>query len=618
MFRPTLVLAAVAVCLLSFIVFFERGSLSTTEREFRRGRVLENFVDKRVMRIEVQRQGVTTVLTRIEPDPLDVGGYRVEAPYRAKADRSAVEALLEALSWAEVRRTLGPASAEDRKAFGLESPRFRVRYSMGSVESGLIVGADAPSGGGAYVQVLGNPDVYVVGGDVFEKLDVAPEDYHDKSLHDGVSMLTLEKLSLWDAQGIEHRIMKRDGLWWFDTPDKELASTAEVTALVNSVDAARAAHYVGEAAAPAYGLEKPRAQLTLESSVYDNATKGTRPGEPIALRVGAACAGHAEESYVQMQGKSVYCVADADLQKLWVSVDSLRETRLLPLEDRDISGVTLRAAGRELTLQTNDQATRYQLTEQGKPGANGLADAGALTAWYAALRAIKIARATPLSAEERARLEQDKGMLLATWQRGKDHAPLVLRVARTADGVVASRLDEPLLLHVPEAGYDALSIRVSRLRNKQVIDESEAHFRSLSIVQPSGVTERVVKEGSGYVLMSPQAAPADRAVQVAQATPAVHAAMDALLRLISKLEAQRFVADAELEGHGLSTPFRVVHIEYAAEGKTRVHTLSIGAETAEQGRFAKLDDSPHVFVVAKALIDQLDKLTGPQAQSAAN
>jgi len=328
MFRTPLVLTVVAALLLSFILVFERGSLSTTEREWRKGRVLENFVDKRVARIEVQHQGVTTVLTRVEPDakdPLDVGGYRVEAPYRAKADRAAVEALLEALSWAEVRRALGPASAEDRKAFGLDTPRFRVRYSMGSVESGLIVGAQAPSGGGSYVQVLGQPAVYVVSGDVFEKLEVAPEGYHDKSLHEGVSMLTLEKLSLWDAQGNESRVVKRDDAWWFDAPDKQRVSTPELTSLVNAVDSARAAHYVGEAAAPAYGLEKPRAQLLLESSVYDDALKRTRLGEPIALRIGAACAGHAEESYVQVQGKTVYCVADTDLQKLLVRAQTLRE-----------------------------------------------------------------------------------------------------------------------------------------------------------------------------------------------------------------------------------------------------------------------------------------------------
>src|SRR4029077_5910337 len=102
--RTSIILLSVASALLAFILLFERGSLSTSEREGRKGRVLDSFVRERVTRIEVQRRGVTTVLAHVAPDPgdpLDAGGGRVEQPYQGKADRDTVDSLISALEWIE-------------------------------------------------------------------------------------------------------------------------------------------------------------------------------------------------------------------------------------------------------------------------------------------------------------------------------------------------------------------------------------------------------------------------------------------------------------------------------------------------------------------------------------
>src|SRR6185312_14244559 len=129
--RSSIVLVVVALGLLGFIWFFERGSLSTTERELRKGRVLESFVRDRVTRVELQRRGVTTVLVKVPPnpnDPLDLGGWEVAAPYKAKADSAEIDGLLSSLEWAEARRSLGSANAKELQQFGLDAPRYRVRF----------------------------------------------------------------------------------------------------------------------------------------------------------------------------------------------------------------------------------------------------------------------------------------------------------------------------------------------------------------------------------------------------------------------------------------------------------------------------------------------------------
>jgi len=595
MLRTSIILAGVALALLSFILFFERGSLSTTELEGRKGRVLSDFVRERVSRVELQRRGVTTVLVKAAPnpdDPLDAGGWRVEAPYRAKADREAVENLLGALEWAEARRSLGDASSAELKQFGLDAPRYRVSYVAGRDSSGFALGAPAADGGGVYLKRHDGAAVYVVGKELIEALDHEPVDYHDKNLHEGLTALTLDRLELRSGEQ-QRRVQKRGGFFWLENP-QALASQTEISSLMDALDGMRASRYVAERQEPSFGFAEPKLHVHVESLVYkqddkakDKASKQQR--EQLSLRIGAPCAGHADESYLQLGEGSVFCVADSEWKKLDKRAEELRELRVLPLDDSAITSVKIRDGERELTLTTQDQSTRFRLTERGKELQSGAAETAALSELYAALRGLKIEGYRPIEAAARAQLEQNA--LVARFERGKDDAPYVLYVARAES--LALRAEEPSLLQVPPSTYELLTPVAARLRKKRVLDENESQFTALTVTRGSS-SERVVKTGSGYEL----AAPASGAVE--------RAAVDELLRVASKLDVVRFVADAPRPEHGLSQPDRSLRLEYTADGKSRTHTLLFGAKTGETGRYAKLEADPAVFVVPNALAEKLE------------
>jgi len=605
--RTMIVLLSVALCLLGFIVLVERGSLSTTEREGRKGRVLAKFVRDRVSRVELQRHGVTTVLVRVPPkpdDPLDAGGWQVEAPYKAKADHEAVDGLLSALEWAEARRSLGDASAADRKQFGLDAPRYRVSYVAGAARDGIAVGLPASSGGGSYVKSLGEPAVYVVGGDLLDELNKAPEDFHDKHLHDGLTVYTLEHLTLVDSHGAETKLARNAGFVWIESPFRALAGMPELTGLVNAVDGLRAARYVGEKPRDEHGLQSPRFGLTLESLVFDTAAKekNKRVREVLELRVGGSCGEHREEAYVQLNQGAVYCILNSELQKLELSAEALRETRVLPLDDSAITGVTLRDGNTELTLETRptaDQSTTYRLKEGSRDAQSGTADPTALHDWYGALRELKIERFDAISQVQREQLST--AALVATFQRGRgqEQAPYTLSVARSGEPVSATRLDEPVRLQLPAAARTLLSPVAARFRKRRVLDENEAQFNALTLKRNNtkGASERVNKQAAGYALTEPLQGPAESVV------------VDDILRLVSKLDVQSFAADRALAEHGFDAPYRVLEIEYVADGKAggqpRLHTLTLGSKSADGGRYARLDADPAVFVVSKALADKL-------------
>jgi hypothetical protein len=128
-----------------------------------------------------------------------------------------------------------------------------------------------------------------------------------------------------------------------------------------------------------------------------------------------------------------------------------------------------------------------------------------------------------------------------------------------------------------------------------VLDEPELEFTKLSITRPDHTLEAVVRSKDGYELAEPWLGPADRI------------AVDQLVRLLSKLEALRFVADRALAEYGFAEPYRTVKLTYEAGGQRREHTLVVAAVSGEQGRYARLDADPAVFVIPNALVHALEE-----------
>jgi hypothetical protein len=454
------------------------------------------------------------------------------------------------------------------------------------------VGARASDGQGAYLAQRGSKQVYLVGADLVDALEHEPEEFHAKDLHDGLTILTAQQLELQSA-GQTSKLARKDGFFWLDGT---LASSAELKALIDVLDGLRATRFVSEQAKPEHGLSQPRLALTLDSLVYDPAHKGEQQRERFSLKVGAVCAKHAEESYIQVATRGVYCASNTELKKLERTPEQLRELRVLPLDDDAISSVELRAGERVLTLTTIENATRYQLA-QGKDQKAGEADRDALKQWYGALRELRFSSAP--SPESSA---QPTGISATFKRTGKDEAAYVLQIDPAK--LRAVRLQEKPLLELPPAAAELLTPMAARFRKKRVLDEDESQLSAITLSGTDRAQERVEKHGADYELVAPQRSSAARRP------------LDELARLFSKLEATSFESDQAKPEHGLSAPYRSLVIEYhgSPDGKlkARKHTLLIGTPAGEQGRFARLDDDPTVFVLPNALISKLDApLTTP-------
>jgi Domain of unknown function (DUF4340) len=589
--RTSIILGGVALVLLAFIVFFERGSVSTRERQERKGQVLDTFVRDRVTRIEIQRKGVTTVLVR-EPaksgDDISGGtGFRVEKPYSAGADRDAVESLISALEFVLPKRSLGELTDKDAAQFGLDKPRYRVTFQAGRDGASFSIGADSSDGSGAYLQ--SGKLAYVVGKDLVEALDHEPVDYHTKALHDGVSAYSVETLRLRDAQG-ERVIEKRADLFWLQGPEPALASQPALIEIVDGLDALKASRFVVEKPAnlDAYGLGAPRFFVAVDSKVFDASSnkKGEGKREHVELKVGAPCANHAGESYVRGGEGPVMCATDADIAKLQKPPAELRESRLAVLEDGQIRSVEVRAGKRTLRVEEERDGHRYRLLEDGKERESGAVDQTALSDWFKSLRGAK--------AEA---FENDPSQVIGTpvatlvFERGKDKAAYEVRIGRTqAERVAVSRAGEKSVAWFGKGILPLVSTSSVRFRKTKLLDLDPSAFTKLKLSGASRVTEVVAKQAERLQLEQPAAA-----AGVAIERPTV----DDIVRLVAKLEVVRFVADAPTSEHGLTAPQYTVQVDFGGK-QPQSHTLKLGAET-DGGRFAQLDIDPAVFVVGSAL-----------------
>lgn len=128
-----------------------------------------------------------------------------------------------------------------------------------------------------------------------------------------------------------------------------------------------------------------------------------------------------------------------------------------------------------------------------------------------------------------------------------------------------------------------------------VLAVDKAKAKELSLIS-NGTTIRVVKEGGGWKVVSPFAAPADGSV------------VEAMLTSLEKLEADEVVVEQtnDLAQYGLAQPSRTVTA--LLEGGKQSLSVQFGAKAPDDSSvYAKTKDSPKVYLVASWIESAFDK-----------
>ena len=256
--KSTWILLGLATGLFAFIFLFERR-LPTTDTpparlfSFKAGQITNiqlRVTNHLMLRVERARAGA-------------MWNYSFPISYPAKVP--AVEWLIQSLEEA-VPLTLIPkreldATKRTIAEFGLDVPQATLTLQHGGERTELMFGAKTPVGDGVYVQVLNEPDIYVLPAEIASRLPRSFQDWRDIGLltSSGFKMNRLEAHSAGRGFTLDF-----DG-FVLSKPTVARADPAKVAALLQKLFNAQVTQFITDsprADLEQYGLQPPEAEVT--------------------------------------------------------------------------------------------------------------------------------------------------------------------------------------------------------------------------------------------------------------------------------------------------------------------------------------------------------------------
>ncbi len=611
--RTTMILGGIAIAMLAYILLFERGTLSTSELEARRGRVIESFVRARVTRIDLTAGENHVLLTRAEDegeetlDTFGVGEWSLEAPVRAPAEGESVDGLLSSLEWLDARRTLEGITTEDRARFGFDEPRATVDFTVAGESHHLSVGGDDPRGEGVYVTLDAGDTAWICGRDLLEALQHDADYFRSKDLFPHFRPRDARHVEITNADN--HAVVERAedadrhaGSWRLTEPTHAYARGAAVEGLLQFAAHARATRFLAEE--PASDLAAPTRELRIERAPADADATTEQSAEdsdrsPLRLRIIGPCPDHADELVAVVGEGPVVCILTSDIEPLDVSVDQLREMRLVSTPDDRVDSITLTNGASSVTIQRTEEGWRIGEGEDAHD-----ADDDAVGELMHALRAQEAQELLPVTDALIAEHGLASPSAVVTITRTDDESAEIVSLGSSdAVGVWVRRGDEEQVARFDLAVRELVARTPIAFRRRRLAERDAEDATEVRITR--GTAEEIVSHAEdGWHVSAPLIAVADEA--------SVHD----VARAIAGLEAVRFVAESAAPAHGLDHPRYVVSVHFSApasdeheedeaerEGPIDI-TVHVGA-SAEGGAFATLGDDPGVFVVAAGLVDAL-------------
>lgn len=293
--RPFLALSAVLVALGAYIYFVESERAPGDDED--REAVFTVEADAIEEVTITSDAGERTTVRR------DGDAWRIVEPIAADADSSGLSSLTSSLASLEIQRVIDE-QASDLGQYGLDQPRFQVRFKAGEQEHRLAAGLKTPPGSDIYARLNDEPRVFLIAAHVESTFNKGTFDLRDKRV------VRVEREHLNDIEITRDagtiRLAQADGSWSLTAPIRAPADYSEVNGLVTQLTSAEM-RSIEEAPKPdlsAYGLAKPAA--TVRAGSGDLA---------VVLHLGGKVEGEEAENaiYARVEGRADVFTVDASL-----------------------------------------------------------------------------------------------------------------------------------------------------------------------------------------------------------------------------------------------------------------------------------------------------------------
>jgi hypothetical protein len=586
--RVDAVLVVLAL-LLSGVVVWDRGRVTTVEAESRKRQLFDAWRADEIARIDITTPERHVVLAALEDPDGERSWSLSEDGLEVEADEQAVGQFLVSLEFASWERRL---EAPDAAELGLTQPAAVITLDMGKLHYVLRLGGEAPSPAGArYVEVEGGArgrQAYVITKELAGELLPAPGELRSRSL---VPYLSVEVR----AFVVGDVRIERGG--WGGRTAGQFALTAPASALpagrakvrvdrraldgwIGVLSRVKADRFI---AAPE---ADPPGALTVELVPLE---AGKATGRLVLGGPGAPC-GDGEALVVRRApDPTAGCVAADAVEKLRVDAEALVDRHVLGTAEGDVIELRLEGGGKKVELARKEAGWHMRSPVDGPTDAES---ANSL------LEQMGRARGEIVGADDLAALGLDPpaaevritGLPERVAAGATDRVETVQIGAAAGGFVHVRRADDGVVLRLGADVGQTFLPRPGALRSTLVHEVALEAVRELA-TDCRGRKQRLerVKPGT-WVLRAPEGTGLD----------ADQSAPSELTEKLRELRALRWAADAADPSHRLEEPWCTLSLGVGEGDGARTLVVRLGAETTG-GYYATADDDPAVFVAPRAL-----------------
>lgn len=264
-------LVGLALGLLAFIVFFERGTLTTDKRRVEEALLLPSLEPRRVTDLEI-RQG-TNRLLNLERGT-NTWYFRAPVLYPARSD--SVDAFLARLAQTPWRARISPGEVQRQTnglaAFGLAPPARIVTVVQDGERTTLHLGNRTAIGSQIYSQVVGQQGLYTLDADLLAAFPAGFDAWRDTTLL-SPTKLDFDRLQVRPlTNGFEVVRDPTNRVWQMTKPLATRANSALLEHLMSELDLLRVARFVSDnpgAELESFGLLPPQRELVFSQGTND-------------------------------------------------------------------------------------------------------------------------------------------------------------------------------------------------------------------------------------------------------------------------------------------------------------------------------------------------------------
>jgi len=344
--KTTLILLGLALALGLWIKFYESKRPNTEETKRRAGNVV-NFERDKLEGFLIQNGDDKIELRRANDQ------WRLEAPIKDQADRSAIDSLVSKLEdWVKDESISEKEIAADKNRlaeYDLERPRLRLKLLGKDLPPTILFGKDAALEGKMYVRFENSKETFLVRQTIKNEIAKKPEEFRDRKLTE-ITAEQVERVVLKTRAG-EMELQKQGDSWEIVKPLRARGDTQKIGDLLAQVSGARIQQFVADDQGDLqpFGLAEPRGSVTLF-------TQDDKQGQ--MLQIGAASEKEKDQVYVRFSPRSfVYTLPKKTEAILETMPADLRDRHLARIDSNNLDRLTIDAAGKGKTvLARNDQS----------------------------------------------------------------------------------------------------------------------------------------------------------------------------------------------------------------------------------------------------------------------